>query len=158
MLNAAAVAALPFYFLARFGGPINLDFWWFVPLAMFFFFPLVLLSMFDNRSALLPLASQVIAGLFRAPGAWLAFYLESALLAAAAIGIVGLAWLLALPLAVLVAAVVLPTAWLMYFRLLGRLGWCCAAAVPEGSASAPSGSADDGKAAAAPPGRPGALP
>ncbi len=89
-------------------------------------FPVFLLSMLETRSPTDPVSLPVWRSLLWAWRAWLLFYvlalavaLVAAALLAAAIGQVGGA-------AGLVATAVLPTAaWMIYFRLLGRLAWFC---------------------------------
>ena len=70
------------------------------------------------------------ASLIRAWAAWGLFYAESAVLAAAG----GLAFVVVVSIPLLgffLAAMLLTTAIMIYFRLLGRLAWCIAAKFQE---------------------------
>lgn len=96
-----------------------------VPLVLF---PLVLLSMLEVNSPFVPLSKTVCRSLVRNWRAWIGFHVETILLLAAAGGIVIAALLpgsllLAIPAAALTGVASL----MIYFRLLGRLAWCCSA-------------------------------
>jgi len=85
-------------------------------------FPLVLLSMLEQGSALAILSPRLLASLLRSPGPWLLFYLETALLVAGSMGaLYGLPRLF--PLLILAASPILVATAFGYFRLLGRLAW-----------------------------------
>jgi hypothetical protein len=86
------------------------------------FFPVVLLSMLDVGSPLAPLSAKILGSLWRAPGAWLVFWVESALLMAGLVGAAAAIYQWTPAALVLMGPVfVLVSIW--YFRLLGRLGW-----------------------------------
>jgi hypothetical protein len=97
-----------------------------MPLTMLALFPILLLSMFEADSPLMPLSPLVWRSTLDAPLAWLAFYVESAALC------VGVGWLLRESILALEWLALVPNAFLLvaammiYFRLLGRLGHCCA--------------------------------
>ena len=99
-----------------------------LPVSLVATFPLILLSMLEADSAMKPLSLPVVRSMGQACGAWGLFYVESTILLAAAGWI---AWQLTARLP-LVGAVTVPpllvATLLVYFRLLGRLAWCCAEA------------------------------
>jgi DNA-directed RNA polymerase subunit RPC12/RpoP len=88
-------------------------------------FPLVLVSMLEAGSPLLPFSWLILRSLFLAWWTWLAFYLESTLVITVAAGAGVLVtiptryW--GSPVALALAVAVL----MIYFRLLGRLVWFC---------------------------------
>ena len=89
-------------------------------------FPIFLLSMLETRSPTDPVSLAVWRSLLYAWRAWLAFYLVAlaaalvtAALAVAAIRHAG--WAVGL----VAAGALLTAAWMIYFRLLGRLAWFC---------------------------------
>ncbi len=88
-------------------------------------FPIALLSMLERGSPLGLISPAVWDSLWRRRGAWATFYIASVILAAATMGltavIVLLPGLVAMPLVVTLFVGAL----LLYFRLLGRLAWCC---------------------------------
>ena len=89
-------------------------------------FPLLLLSMLEVNSPLAPLSRAVCRSLTRNWRAWVGFYLETLLLLAVTGGVAIAAvfpgsLLLAIPLLALTTV----TSLMIYFRLLGRLAWCC---------------------------------
>ena len=89
-------------------------------------FPLLLLSMLEANSPLVPLSKAVCRSLVCNWRAWTGFYLETSLLLAVTGGIAIAATLpgsllLALPL----LAMTMVASLMIYFRLLGRLAWCC---------------------------------
>ncbi len=94
-------------------------------------FPIILLSMLEAASPLMPISVEVWSSVMDEPASWFAFYSTSTLvllvmLAAMAGGlflpdheIVWRIWTVAvIPLAAI-------TFFFIYFRLLGRLAWCC---------------------------------
>ena len=91
-------------------------------------FPLVLLSMLEANSPLVPWSASVCRSLGSRWRAWGGFYLETTLLLAVTGGM-ALAAILPgkLLLAVPVVALTMVASSMIYFRLLGRLAWCCAA-------------------------------
>jgi DNA-directed RNA polymerase subunit M/transcription elongation factor TFIIS len=91
-------------------------------------FPLVLLSMLEVNSPFVPLSKTVCRSLLRNCRAWIGFYLETSLLLAATGGIVIAALLPgSLLLAIPLVALTMVASLMIYFRLLGRLAWCCSA-------------------------------
>lgn len=97
-------------------------------IGFFLGFPIVLLSMLEIGSPVGFFSARLLASLFRRPGHWLLFYLETApLVAVVYFGVTSpsistLEIVLAGPLCLAMA--------LLYFRLLGRLGWWLAESLP----------------------------
>jgi DNA-directed RNA polymerase subunit RPC12/RpoP len=94
-----------------------------VPLLLF---PFLLLSMLEVNSPWVPFSKPVWRSLADHRRAWIGFYLESILLVAVTGGLVGAIWIadniiIAIPLLSLTLVAML----MIYFRLLGRLAWCC---------------------------------
>ena len=89
-------------------------------------FPIFLLSMLETRSPTDPVSLAVWRSVLYAWRAWLAFYLIALATAVVAAALVAAAIRQAGGAVGLVATGVLPTvAWMIYFRLLGRLAWFC---------------------------------
>ncbi|MGO9112059.1 MAG: hypothetical protein ACLP9L_22770 [Thermoguttaceae bacterium] len=89
-------------------------------------FPLLLLSMLEVNSPLVPLSKAVCRSLVRNWRAWIGFYMEAILLLAVTGGIAIAAMLPgSLLLAVPLVALTMVASSMIYFRLLGRLAWCC---------------------------------
>jgi hypothetical protein len=101
------------------------------PISGFLLFPIVLLSMLEHGSPMGIVSGPVLRTFALAARGWGAFYLASALLLVAA-GCSAAAALLGIEnlLGAFLAAVVVAAAWLIYFRLLGRLAWYCAEHMP----------------------------
>jgi len=94
-------------------------------------FPLVLLSMLEVNSRFVPLSKTVCRSLIDHWRAWIGFYLETLVLAAMISGIAiaevlleNSPWRIVLSIVMVFALV---AASMIYFRLLGRLAWCCSA-------------------------------
>jgi hypothetical protein len=88
-------------------------------------FPLLLLSMLENNSPMQPFAQSVWQSVAAAWRAWGIFYAITvpAMLLTRLLVMVSLTWLG--PWGSLPAGVLLAAAWMIYFRLLGRLAWFC---------------------------------
>jgi hypothetical protein len=96
------------------------------PVGALLLFPIVLLSMLESGSPLVIISGPVWRTFAVAGRGWAAFYLTSAaLLAAGCLAAGAAAWIGGLS-GTFVAAVATAAAWLIYFRLLGRLAWYCA--------------------------------
>ena len=89
-------------------------------------FPWLLLSMLEANSPLVPISKAVCGSLLRKWRAWLGFYMETIPLLLA-IGASAIAAMLlgSLLLAIPVLAMATVASLMIYFRLLGRLAWCC---------------------------------
>jgi hypothetical protein len=91
----------------------------------FFFFPIVMLSMLETNSPFGAVSLPVWRTLFRSARGWATFYLMSFLLLMGS-ALAGSAALLDISYwGGLVGGAALTFAWLVYFRLLGRLAWYC---------------------------------
>jgi hypothetical protein len=105
--------------------------WLAAPASVVIFFPFVLLSMLAHDSPMIPIERMVWRSLTSARSAWVGFYVESFLV----LGLGGAAAVFAwrrggIPILSL-AAVVIVAALLIYFRMLGRLGWISATQAVE---------------------------
>jgi hypothetical protein len=124
MFNALCISALPG---AGLGWLLSgSGYFWLAlsPAGMFFFFPIVLLSLLETGSPFGAVSLPVWKTLFRSALAWGKFYLISALLIVAAAFAAslfsGITYL-----GSATAGIMLTFAWFVYFRLLGRLAWYC---------------------------------
>jgi hypothetical protein len=134
VFNALAFALLPGFLLAsaiEAAGPIR---WVALPISFALFFPVVLLSQLDGDSPFSILTPRVLRSLYKAPGAWLAFYAVSSAVLTAAVavgaGIVLLGTRVALFawhgfVAALLLGVLATAALMLEARLIGRLAWFC---------------------------------
>ena len=102
-------------------------------------FPWVFLSQLEGGSMFCVFSPRLLRTLRWAPGSWLVFYMETALLLFGFIalstfvlllGILKLSWLIEL-LGLLILVPVFVFVFLMYARLLGRLAWIIAVATPD---------------------------
>ncbi len=91
--------------------------------AVFLTFPVIILSMLETGSILNPISLAVWGSLLRRWRAWLGFYLLAGLLVASVVGVEHGLQALGGPWMALPASIFTATAMLVYFRLLGRLGW-----------------------------------
>lgn len=97
----------------------------------FLFHPIVLLSMLETASFLIPASVPVLESMFTVWWGWLQFYVLSAVLDAAAILIAAGLFYVAGMRAVYLLPLLIVTWYLIYFRLLGRLGLYCAHRVSQ---------------------------
>ena len=95
-------------------------------LSIFFVFPFVLMSMIETNSVFGVVSWPVLRTLFTTTSGWLRFYAAAAALMAGICGINSLALALDLYFGDIVTAVTQAVAWIIYFRLMGRLAWYCA--------------------------------
>jgi len=99
-----------------------------IPASLLVLYPIVLLSMLERDSPLNPLSLPTWRSLLTAWWAWGLFYIESVFLSVAAGWLLwACVWMLGW-MAIPLVAFVLVAAMMIYFRLLGRLALCCAAA------------------------------
>jgi len=130
VINAAVLAAMPWFVVTRLfdcgaaapmllvGGSLLL-------------FPIVLLAMLEANSPVWPFSSLLAQSLIRVRWVWGLFYAESAVLTVA-VGGLAVAAVVWVPYAgPFLAAVLLTTALMIYFRLLGRLAWCISVKLSE---------------------------
>jgi hypothetical protein len=126
VVNALALSALPALAFLVPGWPHGPGTLLIVTMCLLLPFPVLLLSMFEADSSLVPISPAVWRSMIDAWWAWGAFYIETAVLCVA-VGwflresVLALRWLALVPDAFLLVA-----AMMIYFRLLGRLGHCCA--------------------------------
>lgn len=128
ILNALAVSMLPPAGLAWLASGEGFDSLLSAVISAFFLFPIVLVSMFERGSAMLPFSLPILRSLWSGFWAWALFYVETGLL-------LPFASILALqvavfvgPLGLVLAVPLLVATLIVYFRLLGRLAWVCAQA------------------------------
>jgi DNA-directed RNA polymerase subunit RPC12/RpoP len=95
------------------------------PTALFFLFPIVLLSMLENESPLGVISWPVCRTFWASFWGWAGFYLTTAALVAASAALVAAALAAGMVVGTIVTGAVESVAWLIYFRLLGRLAWYC---------------------------------
>ena len=127
VVNSIAMSASAGWGLALIGCPSGFA----VPAVAVLLFPVFLMSMLETNSRVWPFSPLVLRSLFRHKLAWIVFYVETALLAGLAGGITISTGIWAGPAAAIpVGATLLSAALMIYFRLLGRLGWCCTAEPP----------------------------
>ncbi len=126
VLVALALSVLPGIGLGAVVRSPGLPPWSFPAASVLVLFPIILLSMLEANSLSVPLSGWVCRSWIRKWWAWGLFYLET-LGPAAAIGLV-IRGLQAefVPMALAVLAPFIVAALMIYFRLLGRLAWCCA--------------------------------
>lgn len=126
VFNALLVSALPGFGVDWLLGWLGRPSGFATPLSAFVLFPPLLLSMLDNDSPLSPLSWGVCASLRSHFAAWAAFYVESTLVLAVAAGTVAATLPAESPLLTFaVGGAAASAALMIYFRLLGRLAWCC---------------------------------
>ncbi|MBN2474153.1 MAG: hypothetical protein JXB62_06080 [Pirellulales bacterium] len=94
------------------------------PVSFILFFPVVLLSMLETSSPINPFSATVWRSMWTARSAWMMFYLETAILVVGCWYAVPLIVSTPFP-GVVLAAAVFVAGLFIYFRLLGRLAWCC---------------------------------
>jgi|GEM_PF-1392954 len=92
--------------------------------SLFVLFPVILLSMLETGSAMNPISPALVKSLFWQWYAWLGFYALAATLLVVVAGVVLGLWLWLGLWATFPASLVIAPALMIYFRLLGRLGWC----------------------------------
>jgi hypothetical protein len=90
----------------------------------------LMLSSLEAGSAFMPISRRIRRSLSLLPRGWLMFYLLSA--GMAVVGLAAATFAFSARLAVsLICMVVLAVILVLYFRLLGRLAWCCREAIAE---------------------------
>jgi len=92
--------------------------------SLFVLFPVILLSMLETGSAMNPISPALLRSLFSQWYAWLGFYALAAMLLTVVAGLVAGLWLWIGPWSAFPSSLVIAPALMIYFRLLGRLGWC----------------------------------
>jgi len=135
VVNGLAVAMLPGVLIGKLlVGSVGLSIWLAVPMGTVVLFPIVLMSMLEANSPMMPLSLHVWCSLLRVWQAWGCFYIETTLLGAAVGGLIfGLSYLNQWAAAPITSAA-LVAATMIYFRLLGRVAWCYAQAIEQDEA------------------------
>ena len=126
VLVAVSVAVLPgvglFGLLGQYTGEAGTSI---VLVTMFLFTPIILISMLEKNSPLSILSWPVVRSLGYCWWAWIKFFLITFLLFGVA-GFSSIAALRHIPyLGAALAVMVMMAAMMIYFRLMGRLAWCC---------------------------------
>ena len=124
VLIVSSLFGLPFSLVEEIG-PVA------IPIAGFFFFPVLVLSALECESFLLPFSPLVWASLWRLWPSWLMLYLLSAVLLGGWFVVTGLTISLAPYLMVLPLALLLSSVLLIYARLIGRMGWLITGGLPD---------------------------
>lgn len=123
VVNALAASMLPGaalgWLLTRLESPVA----GVAPLGAFFLFPVVLLSMLNNGTPFGAVSGDVFRMLRVAARGWASFYLMAAGLLLTTGAIIWAALDFAPAMQMLLFGAVVPIAWVIYFRLLGRLAW-----------------------------------
>ena len=136
VVDSFVVALLPGVVLARVLAIAEQPYWMAIPGSLFFLFPVVLLSMLEAGSPIVPVSASVVASLFSMAWAWVVFYVESAMLLAGFLAFSGVVSYFIGPWGVIPIAVVWVWVLIVYFRLIGRVAWCCNPAREEVEAEA----------------------
>jgi len=97
-----------------------------VAVGFFLAFPIVLLSLLENGSIVDPFSLPVLRTFLVGFPGWGKFYFSTALLVLATATIAALALSAGGISGIAVTALAASVAWIVYFRLLGRLAWYCA--------------------------------
>jgi hypothetical protein len=105
-------------------------------MSLFVLFPIILMSTLETNSALGVLSWPTWKTLGTATMGWVKFYVVSAVLCLGTVAIGWAAFWLHGFIGAVVGAAVLTTAWIVYFRLLGRLAWYCADRAARAAAEA----------------------
>jgi DNA-directed RNA polymerase subunit RPC12/RpoP len=93
----------------------------------FLTFPFVLMSMLESNVVFGVVSWPVLRTYYTATSGWLKFYITSGLLVTVLGGVVYLASWINIAFGAIVGGMLQAYAWLVYFRLLGRLAWYCTA-------------------------------
>lgn len=105
---------------------------WVWPLAFFVMYPISLLSALEANSIWVPLTMPILASLWRWWWAWGLFYILTGLLLGGLAAFMGFALATSHAYVVILLAPLVPAVWLIYCRLLGRLGWRMTSRPPTG--------------------------
>jgi hypothetical protein len=125
IFNSLAVSVLLGVAVAQilgFAGPTS---WLAVPVSVFLVFPIALISMLEADSTVKPLSLRVLGSLFPAWWAWGLFYVETAVLVVALFFLSALVLLRIGQWGILLLGILSVPILMVYFRLLGRVAWCC---------------------------------
>ena len=126
LIYVAWIGAIPLavsYGLAVLGETQGISMVWTMPIAFFVIYPISLMSALEANSIWVPLTKSILGSLAKWWWCWLIFYLVSGLLATGIIAAAAFAIDSSSDIVFLGLGPLLPAALLIYFRLLGRLGW-----------------------------------
>ncbi len=131
IVDSIVVALLPGVVLYQVLSATDLPCGMAVPGSLFFLFPLALLSMLEAGSPFAPVSSLVWGSLFSRWWAWLIFYIETAALLVGSLAIAGVVFQFTGSWGVILIAIAWVWGLMVYFRLLGRVAWCCGPGLRE---------------------------
>jgi hypothetical protein len=120
------IGAIPLavsYGLAMLGAAQGLPWFWTMPIAFFVIYPISLMSALEANTIWVPLTRAILGSLIRWWWCWLVFYLLSGCLALGILAATAFAIDSSHDIVFIGLGPLLPAALLIYFRLLGRLGW-----------------------------------
>ncbi len=130
LLCALCASAIPgaavAWLLAKVGIASPAVMWLTGPVSMFVMFPIVLMSTLETNSMFGVLSWPVLRTLRTTTDAWLKFYMTAGAMIVAAVALCWAASAVNVVAGVIVGAALETPAWIIYFRLLGRLAWVCA--------------------------------
>jgi hypothetical protein len=104
---------------------------WVWPAGFFVLYPISLLSALEANSIWAPLTLPIFASLWRWWWAWSVFYCVSGLILGGIAACMAFALTTSHSYVVILLAPLIPAAWLIYCRLLGRLGWRMTSLAPR---------------------------
>jgi DNA-directed RNA polymerase subunit RPC12/RpoP len=122
VINSGAVAFIAGLCVAEIFPFVGAARYLFVAPVALLLFPILLLSLVEQGTPWNPISPNVWTSLYRGAGAWLRFFLLSGILVTCVVGGCILA-LYFVPLARYIVVPFLVAGMMVYFRLLGRLGW-----------------------------------
>jgi hypothetical protein len=105
---------------------------WVWPVAFFVMYPISMLSALEANSIWVPLTLPILTSLWRWWWAWGLFYIVTGLLLGGLAAFMGFALASSHGYVVILLAPLVPAAWLIYCRLLGRLIWRMTSRPPTG--------------------------
>ena len=138
LMYVAWIGAIPLsvsYGLAVLANLQGISMVWTMPVAFFVIYPISLMSALEANSVWVPLTKSILGSLARWWWCWLLFYLVSGLMALGIVAFADFAIDSSNDIVLLGLGPLLPAALLIYFRLLGRLGWRMTSKVRSKNAS-----------------------
>jgi len=126
--NAQAVVSLAYsavigHLIGQFPRTVGMPEWLGIPVGVFFFFPIVLLSLLERTSLVNPFSTKIAGSLVLNWSAWLLFYVQSISLLAALLLVVMPCSRVLGSWAALIIGPWFTAIVMIYFRLMGRLAW-----------------------------------
>ena len=136
ILSGLFICIVPWVLLAKVVGATDMALWVITvggsSITLVFAFPVILLSLLETGSPINPISGPIQQSLRLAPGAWLKFTVLAVVVVGAAAGLAALR--ISKPDHTVVnfgIAACLMVVVAIYFRLLGRLAWCCRVAIAD---------------------------